>query len=172
MKNETAYDRAFRLIVGEEGEFQKIRKDRGNWDTGVVGRGNLKGTKYGISAMAYPHLDIENLTLEQAKTIYYQDYWSRVRGDELPWRWALPLFDCAVNQGVGTAIRLMQDAVGVVVDGKIGPLTMQAIERSSHRQLAQFFAARGRRYVAHPDFATWGNGWFTRLFVISMEAAQ
>lgn len=40
------------------------RNDKGNWTGGRVGVGQLKGTKYGISAAAYLHLGIKSLTLE------------------------------------------------------------------------------------------------------------
>src|SRR5215468_2796972 len=40
-------------------------------------------TKYGISQRAYPNEDIANLTEDQAKAIYKQDYWDRVSGDKL-----------------------------------------------------------------------------------------
>ena len=36
----------------------------------------------------------------------------------------LAIYDCAVNQGLGRARRLLQQAAGVTVDGKIGPVTM------------------------------------------------
>ena len=55
------FDKAFDRLIGHEGEFTNDPKDRGNWTTGVIGRGQLKGTKFGISAMTYPHLDIINL---------------------------------------------------------------------------------------------------------------
>jgi hypothetical protein len=42
------------------------------WTTGIIGKGICKGTKYFISAMTYPDLDIKNL-LDQAKAIYKRD---------------------------------------------------------------------------------------------------
>ena len=59
----------FDKLIGAEGGFQNDPKDRGNWTSGIIGKGECKGTKYGVSAMAYPDLDIENLTIEQAKKI-------------------------------------------------------------------------------------------------------
>src|SRR5690554_3598272 len=61
------FDLVFERLIGHEGKFTDVRGDRGNWTSGRVGAGELKGTKYGISAMSYPHLDIKAITLEQAK---------------------------------------------------------------------------------------------------------
>lgn len=63
------FKKAFELTVGHEGGYGNDKRDRGNWTTGVIGEGELKGTKYGVSAMSYPDYDIENLTLEQAEKI-------------------------------------------------------------------------------------------------------
>ena len=58
------FERAFEKLIDHEKGLSLDPKDRGNWTTGVIGKGELKGTKYGVSAMSYPHLDIRNLTLE------------------------------------------------------------------------------------------------------------
>jgi lysozyme family protein len=166
----TNFERAFAIVVGEEGVYSTDRKDRGNWTSGKVGEGTFKGTKYGIAAHVYPDLDIPSLTLDQARAIYRRDYWDRVRGDDLPWAWALSVFDAAVNMGVGTATRMMQDALGVMVDGRIGPRTIAAAQAADDRKLARFFARRAKRYSELSTFGLYWDGWLTRSFVIAMEA--
>ena len=52
---------AVQVIIMHEGGWQHDPRDRGNWTGGEVGRGECKGTKYGISAASYPALDIEIL---------------------------------------------------------------------------------------------------------------
>ena len=57
-------------------------------------------TNWGISKRAHPHLDIKNLTRDQAVEIYRDTYWSQVPEhlpDEVRWF----AFDVAVNSGVG-----------------------------------------------------------------------
>ena len=68
------FNKVFDRVIGHEGGFQADPKDRGNWTSGVVGQGELKGTKFGLAAMTYPHLDIKNLTVDQAKAIYFEDW--------------------------------------------------------------------------------------------------
>lgn len=165
------FDRCFRAIVNSEGVFDDDPQDSGNWTGGQIGLGQLEGTKYGISAAAYPNLGIRGLSLEDARAIYLRDYWTRIRADEYPnFTWQLLMFDCAVNQGVPSAIILLQDAVGVTVDGKLGPRTLTAMRSGDDRRPARFMALRALRYQKHPKFARFGYGWFTRLFATALEA--
>ena len=80
-------EEAFAVVIGHEGGFCVERTDPGNWTGGAVGRGVLRGTKFGISAAAYPTQDIANLTPEAAATIYRRDYWNRVLADHLRRHW-------------------------------------------------------------------------------------
>ena len=52
------FDAAFARLLGNEGGFDDDARDRGNWTGGRIGVGELKGTKYGVSAAAFPDLDI------------------------------------------------------------------------------------------------------------------
>lgn len=92
------FDRAFSLVVGEEGGYVNDPLDPGG------------ETKYGISKRAHPSEDIKSLTLERAKEIYLTSYWAPMGCDNLPWPMALCVFDCAVNQGVNAARYLLTKA--------------------------------------------------------------
>ncbi len=127
-------------------------------------------TRWGISQRSYPDLDIRNLTREQAVEIYHRDYWVRLRCDELPDGLALVLFDCAVNQGVEVAARLLQRAADVVQDGHIGPVTLRAVRRPD--ALARFTAARAIRYFGTRNFDKFGFGWVTRAVEAALEASK
>lgn len=127
---ETAFDR----VMGNEGNFQAASSDRGNWTSGVVGRGELKGTKFGISAMSYPNLDIKNLTLEQAKGIYYEDWWVKLGMGLFKPALSYQLFDAAINHGMGNASRMLQRAVKVLDDGKLGSLSCAAVDAMPDRK--------------------------------------
>ena len=67
------FDKTFERVIGHEGGFQDDVRDRANWASGTCNVGKCNGTKYGLSAMTYPTLDIRNLTLNQAKDIYKRD---------------------------------------------------------------------------------------------------
>ena len=161
-----SYAKAFERVVGHEGGFTDSPKDRGNWTSGKIGIGELKGTKYGISAMAYPHLDIRNLTVEQARAIYKTDYWDKIRGDELPYEIAFNVFDGAVNSGIRRSVEWLQRAVGEVADGIIGPKTMLAVKMRHSADIVARYNGHRLRFMADTPDAVWqeyGRGWARRV---------
>jgi lysozyme family protein len=155
------FDKAFARLIKHEGEFTDSPKDPGNWTGGKVGRGELKGTKFGIAANTYGHLDIKNLTLEQAKEIYREDFWD-ILGKAHP-AIKFQLFDAAVNHGHGNAIRILQRAVGVADDGIWGPRSQAALEAMDHNDvLLRFVSYRLKFWASLSIFDTYGRGWTRR----------
>jgi lysozyme family protein len=118
-----------------EGGFTVNPDDRGNWTGGAIGVGTLHGTNFGLSAAAYPHLDLRDLTQAAAAAIYRRDYWQPISGDELPAGPDLMVFDHAVNAGVAASLRLLQAALEVAVDGEMGPRTLLAARQADANQL-------------------------------------
>lgn len=171
------FEIAFRLLIGHEGVFSNDPRDRGNWTSGVIGQGDLKGTKYGIAAHVYPTLDIKNLTLGDAHNIYFRDYWSRAGCPDAPPRLAFVLFDAAVNNGVGAAVRWLQQAVGAGVDGAWGPLSRAALTRALQRHgethlIVEVHAHRLRMMAGLSTWGTFRGGWSRRLVKVPFEAAE
>ncbi|NLZ11634.1 MAG: secretion activator protein [Alcaligenaceae bacterium] len=155
---------AFDRLVGHEGKFTDHRNDKGNWTGGRVGVGVLKGTKFGISAMTYPDLDIKNLTLDQAKAIYFRDFWLRAGADQYDGAIGYQVFDAAVNHGIGNAVRMLQRAVRVADDGDVGPLTLKAVQAMSVTDvLMRFNAQRIRFYTRLSTWSDFGRGWMNRV---------
>lgn len=166
------FDLCFSLVVGHEGGFTNDRHDRGNWTTGVIGKGELKGTNFGISAMAYPDLDIAGLKIRQAKFLYRRDYWDAIEGDYMASGLDLMLFDAAVNQGPERAIQFVQRAAGVSDDGVMGPITRAAINKAQSDDLLAETAARRMHHYMLLDHLDdrYGLGWSRRLINIYREA--
>ena len=92
-------------------------------------------TNHGITLATLTHWrgvsctaeDVQNLSLAEAATIYRALYWRPVDGDALPAGVDLITFDASVNQGPGTAARMLQRAAKVDDDGDIGPATLAAV---------------------------------------------
>jgi lysozyme family protein len=61
-------------------------------------------TNWGISKKAHPDLDIKNLTKEQAKEIYHEDYWKATGCYIWPDKFDIVVFDTAVNVGPARAL--------------------------------------------------------------------
>jgi lysozyme family protein len=162
-------------VLGEEGGFTDNPKDRGNWTSGIIGVGELKGTKWGLSAMTYPHLDIKNLTREQAVQIYFDDWWTPgpyglLRSQPL----ANKMFSFAVNGAAKEAAEMLQIVVNacgrrIQIDGVIGPQTLSALNAFDPTIVyVAFKSAMGARYDCINDMnrqTLWAReGWFNRAF--------
>jgi lysozyme family protein len=103
--------------------------------------------------------------------LYKKRYWDAVRGDDLPSGVDLCVFDCAVNAGVGRASRFLQQSVGVVADGAIGPKTLEAVIKMPADELIEKFCnLREAHYKSLSTFATFGKGWMRRLDGIEAES--
>ena len=108
-----SFEQAVAFVLSHEGGWANVSGDPGGL------------TRYGLSSTAYPDIDFGTLTLDEAKAIYEKDYWTPIRGLEIADQGvANKVLDMAVNMGVGTAVRILQGAVGAVVDGVVGPLTI------------------------------------------------
>jgi lysozyme family protein len=151
-------------ILGHEGEYSADRSDRGNWTGGAVGKGEFKGTKWGVSAAAYPDLDIENLSIEEAAKIYRDDYLAPIGADRFHDGVAFQLLDFAINSGVDSAKKSIQRAVGVTPDGFIGPISMEAIHSREESDLIMLVLAQRIRYMVNaPTWNQHGAGWMRRI---------
>ena len=154
----STFERCVELILSDriEGGLSMDKDDKGNWTGGAVGRGALKGTKYGISAASYPTLDIKKLTKAEAKAIYKRDYWTPIGADKLEPPMALLAFDCAVNQGIGRARQILKDTAALAGEDR----------------LIDFQARRGVHYAGLSTFPKYGRGWLRRLFITHIEALR
>lgn len=161
------------MPLPENFEFaiQFVLKTEGGTNIDPVDRGGK--TKFGISEKTYPDLDILNLTLEQAKQIYFEDYWLVQHCDAFEKSLATVIFDSSVNCGKGNAGKWLQEAsiannFQVKVDGVIGKKT--AIVSSFVRSERLIYGIAGRRakhYSAlikkHPEQIKYIKGWNNRL---------
>ncbi|MBB3656455.1 lysozyme family protein [Rhizobium sp. BK650] len=158
------------ITLASEGGLSTDRNDPGNWTGGKIGKGILKGTKYGISAAAFPALDIRNLTLDDAKPIYKARYWDMIGGDALPSGFDLATFDYAVNSGPARAQRDAQTVIGAAADGTFGPITRL---QAAGAGIGEIKALCARRLSFMQSLAIWKSyrkGWSARVAKIEAEA--
>ena len=178
MRAMDAFETVHEFTAGHEGGLSMDRADPGNWTGGAVGKGILRGTKYGISAAAYPTLDIASLTLDQARAIYRVQYWDKLRCYLLPLPLALLVYDAGVNNGVGNAAKFLQRAIGADADGLIGTQTRNLLAAklgngSPDRVQALCAEFQAQRTVFMAGLSTWksfGLGWSRRLCLLPYQA--
>lgn len=140
----STFEAAIQHVLAQEGGYSTDWRDRGG------------ATKYGISQAAYPFEDIEHLTLERAQWLYQQDYWSEAWNAIESQAVATYLLDTAVNMGRMPAERLLQAAINavagagkVVVDGHVGPKTVDALNTLNADLVLNEF--RGQRLLRYMD---------------------
>lgn len=139
-----------------------------------------KATMLGVTQDVYdawrrthglPTRDVRQIEDAELGYIYHENYWTMVRGDELPSGIDLLLFDFAVNSGHPRAIMKLQQVLGLKADGILGVRTMEAIRRADHRNLIERCMTARRVFLRnlphYPDFA---GGWETRCNRIERAA--
>ena len=167
----TAFDKYINRVLSHEGGFTTDPDDRGNWTSGRRGVGQLNGTKFGISCMSFPDLDIENLTREEAKDIYRRLYWDTVTQVSDAVRFQM--LDAGINHGTHRAIMLLQKSVGSRADGKWGPLSELSASLTDNNDILLRFLAHRLRFMT--DCKTWkqhGKGWARRISINLQHAAE
>lgn len=166
-----SFDVAFRQLSVLEGGYSDDPRDPGNWTGGAVNVGELRGSQRGISAAAYPKLDIKSLTPAQVKALYLTDYWDKIKGDLFPDVVAVALFKEAVNLGVTGAIRALQHSLKVDVDGVLGQITIGiATSQPPKIVLENFLTECAYEYTSMANFKIDGKGWLSRVIQTAVEA--
>jgi lysozyme family protein len=129
---------AFKFTLGRELGYSNQAADPGGSTQDGVTQATLDAARETVPGLP---LDVKDLTQSDEAAIY-QTYWNSVGGDALPNCIALPLFDAAVNSGPGTAVRWLQQSLGVGSDGKVGSMTLAAVQRADLETLLDEFSAR------------------------------
>lgn len=167
LTGDDVFERAYRFVLDAEGGWTDDPRDPG-------GPTNLGLTLRDLSDYCGVALDgrsrgallqaLRALSVDQARPIYRRLYWASAMCPDLPAPVAVIHFDCSVNQGVGGAARLLQQALGVKVDGKVGRETLSAARRQPAAEIiTRYTAARRGRYRALAGFAVFGRGWLARV---------
>ena len=109
-----------------------------------------------------PTLDVWKAPQFDIVAIYHEEYWNP-QCDGLPLGVDYLYFDMAVNAGPVRATILLQRALGVAADGRIGPITRLAIASANGRDLVDDFSAEKEafyRALHQPKFL---KGWLNRV---------
>jgi len=108
--------------------------------------------------------ELKRLDAAAVRPIYRERYWNPSRAGDLPPALAVMHFDAAVNHGVSGAARMLQQALGVSVDGKIGPQTLAAAHGQPVAEVIDRYAdIRRARYRSLSHFWRFGRGWLRRV---------
>jgi lysozyme family protein len=147
------FEDAWKELLGHEGGYVNHPSDPG-------GETNYGITKRVAVANGYTE-PMKYLPEEKAKAIAKKVYWTPYKCDQLPYKIAELLLDITYNGGYG--VKWVQRAVGVTVDGVIGPKTIQAALAADPSKVVMLMV--GQRIVYLTNLSTWatfGKGWARR----------
>lgn len=170
----TQFQRCVAIVLKHEGGLVDHPRDPG----GVTNFGISLRAAQGMGSLAdvdgdgdVDRADIIGMTVPMARAIYRALYWNVVRADDLPPGVDLAVFDWAVNAGPLRAARGLQRALGVDVDGAIGPVTLRwARERDAREVIAEVCRLRLVHLRGLPTWGTFGRGWARRVEEIEVAA--
>jgi lysozyme family protein len=155
------------LVLKHEGGFVNHPSDPG----GMTNLGVTK--KVWEEWIGHPatEKDMRGLTPAIVAPMYEMRYWRTSYCEKLPRGLDLLVFSMAVNAGSGRSVKLLQDAIGVVADGVIGPRTMAKINEANVETLIDKFSeARTAYYKGLKLFPVFGRGWLNRTDKERLEA--
>jgi lysozyme family protein len=138
-------------------------------------------TAYGVTQRVYDGYrrrqgreprDVYAMSQAERDSIYRQQYWNAVRGDDLPSGIDYVLFDGAVNSGPGQAIKWLQRALGPRytgrIDGVMATITLDALDaHPDHDALIGAICDRRMAFLkALRTWRTFGKGWTRRVAAV------
>ena len=152
-----------------------VLKSEGGWvnhpsDPG--GETNLGVTKaVWEEFVGHPVKTMKDLTKDDVAPMYALKYWRPCYCEVLPRGLDFVVFSMGVNAGPGRSIKLLQQSIGCVPDGVIGPRTRELISASNSANLiAKFSETRREYYHSLKTFPIFGKGWLARVDREEQEA--
>lgn len=150
-----------------------VLKNEGGYVNDPVDAGGE--TNFGISKRSYPDVDIKNITLDQAKTIYKRDFWDKQQYNNIDnIIIATKIFDLSVNMGAPKANILIQRALRSVgrkvnEDGILGVATLNAINKTSSTELLAALRSEAAGYyrsivISKKEQSKFLQGWLNRAY--------
>ena len=149
------------------------------WEGGYVNDKYDKGgaTNKGITISTFRHFygskmtidDLKNITDEQWEKIFLVGYWRPFRADDIKCQSIANIcVDWAWASGTVTAIKQVQKVLGVPVDGIVGDITIDAINKSDAEELFNQLKKARIDFVNtivrnNPSQARFSRGWVNRI---------
>jgi lysozyme family protein len=119
--------------------------------------------------------DVKTIRDDEVESIYFEQYWTPIAGERMNQPVDLVLFDAAVQHGASRAIRLLQEAMQMPVDGALNQATLNSAMLDAPAQLAQDVmtcrAGFYKRIVENNrSQAKFAEGWANRLEALEQAA--
>lgn len=173
-------DTIINLVFGhEKGYVNRPATDNG----GATNMGITQKTLSAWRGRPVSIQDVKELKREEAYEIYAKEYWTPIRGDDLPSGLDYALFDSCVTSGANRATRILQQVlvdagvkqwvngkwVPIEVDGNLGAQTIDGINRYPGgvaklvREYCEARVAWMKTLSGPKGFKPNGRGWTIRV---------
>lgn len=116
-----------------------------------------------------PTRDVWTATDDEISTIYHDEYWAPYC-DDFPVGLDYLYFDMAVNAGPNRAAKLLQQALGVTADGRIGPITKEAVKNADPKKLIADYSEAKRNFYLGLHQPRFTKGWLNRTASVEGSA--
>ena len=160
------FDRCLaRILVYEGGNDDDPRDPGGRTSRGIIQREYDRYlVRHGLGAVVASR-DVWKASDADVRQIYRENYWDRMRCEELPSGIDITVFDGGVNSGVAQQAKWAQRACNIKVDGDFGPATVLALTSANDND-ALIGEMLKRRLAMLQSLKTWkvfGKGWAARV---------
>jgi lysozyme family protein len=161
------FDKALAAVLHHEGGFVNHSDDPG----GMTNLGCTKAVWEEWVGHPVDEKAMRALKPADVAPLYKKRYWDKIKGDDLPEGVDYVVFDCAINSGAGRAAKFLQECVGAVVDGAIGPRTLALVKAQDQAQLIQDYSSRRMTFLMElPKWNVFGKGWGRRVNEVEKTA--
>jgi lysozyme family protein len=172
-----SFERALSLVKKLEGGYVNDPNDPGGPTNFGVTQASYDGWlgKHGKASQT-----VSKITAAEVSDLYRECYWQPCGAEALlednP-ALSFVLFDGAVHQGVGAAVKQLQRLLPIKVDGVFGPNTKAAALARTPQQIVQEYVS-GRTFFLmnlaknSPKLATFKGGWLNRMRLVSAIAGD
>lgn len=163
------------IVLKHEGGFSEHADDPGGATNMGITRKTLARWRRVSPWWTLPVADVRALGEQEARQIYRGLFWEPSGAAKMPPGVDLAFFDFAVNSGPSQAGKTLQGLLGVRRDGRIGPVTLQALEaRIAQTGVAGLIDALCDKRLGFlaslATFAVFGRGWRARVRDIRAQA--
>ncbi|WP_299134556.1 glycosyl hydrolase 108 family protein [uncultured Tenacibaculum sp.] len=176
-----SYDLFIPSLELAEGGYQKLVKDKGNYNS----LHELVGTNHGVSAKFYETIigrppteeDMRSLTKIEAHVLFKNEFWDKVRADEIKSQAVAEVIaDHAINANPRVTVRIVQRSLNkyfgknLAVDGVVGYKTIEAINSVNQTKLFEKIAQERIAYYKRlRDFQYFGKSWTGRVYALGRK---
>lgn len=161
------FDKSLKLVLTHEGGWFDHPKDPG----GATMKGIIIKVYEKFKGRPVTKDELRNITDEEVRTIYKQNYWDKMKCDDLPYGVDHIVFDAAVNTGLRQCTLFLQRSVETADDGILGPKTLKAAQETDPRKLiVRFSIHKENFYKSLKTFPHFGRGWLNRTEKVLAEA--